>query len=86
MRLSMMTWPDVEAELAKGVSVLLPVGSIEQHGPMGLIGTDTICAEAVAEGAADRAGAIVAPALAYAPAPFNTGFPGTVSISPGPSC
>ncbi|RMF38911.1 MAG: creatininase family protein, partial [Alphaproteobacteria bacterium] len=61
--------------------IILPVGSTEQHGPMGLIGTDTICAEAIALRAAERAGALVAPPLAYTPAPFNTGFPGTVSLS-----
>lgn len=80
MLLSHMTWPEVDALLQDGICAILPVGSIEQHGPMGLIGTDTICASAVAERAGDLANAIVAPALAYTPAPFNTSFPGTVSI------
>ena len=48
---------------------------------MGLIGTDAICAERVAMGAADLADAMVAPTLAYTPAPFNMGFPGTISVS-----
>ena len=48
---------------------------------MGLIGTDAICAERVATGAADLADAMVAPTLAYTPAPFNMGFPGTISVS-----
>lgn len=81
MKLEHMTWYEVDARINDGAAVLLPVGSTEQHGPMGRIGTDTICAEAVALAAADRSGGIVAPALAYTPAPFNTGFPGTVSIS-----
>ena len=76
-----MTWPEVAAHLADHGGILLPVGSTEQHGPMGLIGTDTLCATAIAEAAAPLCGAVVAPALAYTPAPFNTGFPGTVSIS-----
>lgn len=80
MRLDRCTWPEVEAHLARGGGVLLPVGSTEQHGPMGLIGTDTLCATAIAEAAAPLCGALVAPALAYTPAPFNTGFPGTISI------
>ena len=83
MLLSLMTWPEVETHLAQGVCALLPVGSVEQHGPMGLIGTDVICAAAIAERAAAQVGAIVAPALSYTPAPFNTSFPGTVSITPG---
>ena len=44
--------------------ILLPTGSTEQHGPMGLIGTDTLCATAIAEAAAPLCGALVAPALA----------------------
>lgn len=82
MLLSLMTWPEVETRLATGVCAMLPIGSVEQHGPIGLVGTDTICAATVAERAASRAGVIVAPPIAYTPAPFNTSFPGTVSISP----
>ena len=80
MQLALMTWQEVEARLKKGASVMLPCGSTEQHGPMGLIGTDAICAEAVAIAAAERCDAIVAPTLSYTPAPFNTAFPGTVSL------
>ncbi len=81
MKLEHMTWYEVDTHINAGAAVLLPVGSTEQHGPMGRIGTDTICAEAVALAAARQCEGIVAPALAYTPAPFNTGFPGTVSIS-----
>lgn len=81
MQLAEMTWPEVGARIEQGACVMLPVGSTEQHGPMGRIGTDTICAEAVARRAADLCDAVVAPALAYTPAPFNTSFPGTVSVS-----
>lgn len=83
MRLDRMTWPQAEALLKRLPAVLLPVGSTEQHGPMGMIGTDAICAEAVALGAANRVGAAALPPLAYTPAPFNMAFPGTISISPG---
>ncbi len=81
MRLDHMTWYDVEARIEAGAAILLPVGSTEQHGPMGRIGTDTLCADAVATQAADICGALVAPPLAYTPAPFNTAFPGTVTVS-----
>ena len=81
MELSQMTWPEVETHLANGVVAILPVGSTEQHGPMGLIGTDAICAKAVALRAAELAPAIVVPEIAYTPAPFNTAFPGTLSVS-----
>jgi creatinine amidohydrolase len=80
MRLDQMTWPEVEAHLAQAGGIILPVGSTEQHGPMGLIGTDALCATAIAEAAAPLCGALVAPTLALTPAPFNTAFPGTISI------
>ncbi|MGF1631567.1 MAG: creatininase family protein [Kiloniellaceae bacterium] len=80
MRLSEMTWPEVEAYLKASSGIIVPTGSTEQHGPIGLIGTDAICAEAVALRAGEAAGAIVAPTLALAPAQFNLGFPGTISL------
>ena len=81
MRLDHATWQEVEAYLEVPAGIIVPTGSTEQHGPMGLIGTDAFCAEKIAEGAGQRAGAMVAPTIAYAPAPFNTSFPGTISIS-----
>lgn len=81
MRLDQMSWEEVEAYLAHRDDAILPVGSTEQHGPIGLIGTDTLCATAVAEAAGARAGSIVLPPLAYTPAPFNMDFPGTISVS-----
>jgi creatinine amidohydrolase len=83
MRLDRMNWPEVEQRLASGRrGVILPLGSLEQHGAAGALGTDAICAEAVALRAAELAGAVVLPVLAYGPAQFNLGFPGTVSLRP----
>lgn len=83
MKLEEMTWLEVEAYLADCRGIILPTGSVEQHGPMGLIGTDAICAREIAWQAAAECAAIVAPELTYAPAPFNMSFPGTVSLSNG---
>jgi creatinine amidohydrolase len=81
MRLDLCTWQEVASYLARADGIIIPVGSTEQHGPMGLIGTDALCAQSIAQAAADQAGAIVAPTLALTPAPFNAAFPGTISIS-----
>jgi creatinine amidohydrolase len=80
MRLNLSTWPEVEDYLQTCATIIVPMGSIEQHGPNGLIGTDAICAESVAVRAGDIGGFMVAPTLAYGVAPFNLGFPGTVSL------
>ena len=81
MNLDLMGWEEVERYLSHRTDAVLPTGSMEQHGPIGLIGTDALCATAVAEAAAERAGSVVLPPVAYTPAPFNMGFPGTISVS-----
>ncbi|RAN68805.1 creatininase [Bacillus sp. SRB_336] len=52
--------------LASGEAiVLIPVGSLEQHGPHLPLGTDTILSKHFAEGVAERLGALVAQPIAY---------------------
>ncbi|MBT6925452.1 MAG: creatininase family protein, partial [Marinovum sp.] len=80
MQLILSTWMEVQAYLLETDGILIPTGSIEQHGPMGLIGTDMLCAGDIATAAAKRVNALVAPPLAYAPAEFNMGFAGTISL------
>jgi len=82
MVLQHATWPDVEAYLQRSRGVVIPLGSTEQHGPTGLIGTDSITAEAVARGIGELAGALVGPTLSLGPAQFNLAFPGTVCLRP----
>lgn len=61
--------------------VLVPVGSIEQHGPHLPLDTDTVIAVAVAAGAADRLpGTWVAPPVAYGASGEHQSFSGTCSI------
>ena len=81
MKLEEQTWYQVHDYLKRSNGIILPTGSIEQHGPIGLIGTDAICAREISWAAADLVNACVAPELAYGHAPFNMGFAGTVSIS-----
>ncbi|NKB53972.1 MAG: creatininase family protein [Rhizobiaceae bacterium] len=81
MRLDLCTWREVEAYLKQSSGIVIPVGSNEQHGPIGLIGTDALCAQSVALEMAKLTRALVAPTLCYTPAPFNMSFPGTISIS-----
>lgn len=50
MLLEHCTWQQIETYLTNVRGIVVPIGSIEQHGPLGLIGTDAICAEAIARG------------------------------------
>ena len=84
MRLERSTWTEVEAYLERSTGILIPLGSTEQHGPGGLIGTDALVAEGIACRAASHGdGILVAPVIAYTPAQFNLAFPGTVSLRAG---
>ncbi len=67
---------------AKSQSIIIPIGSTEQHGPNGLIGTDALCAEAVAQGVGDKAEALVAPTISVGMAQHHLGFPGSMTLTP----
>ncbi|MFQ3622083.1 MAG: creatininase family protein [Acetobacteraceae bacterium] len=82
MRLSFCTWAEVEAYLAGSTGIIVPVGSTEQHGPNGLIGTDAICAEAVANGVGEATGAMVAPVIAVGMAQHHLAFAGSITLRP----
>lgn len=82
MLLHLLTWQEVEEYLARSTGIILPIGSTEQHGPTGLIGTDAICAEAIAKGVGDETHAIVAPTINVGMALHHTAFPGSMSLRP----
>ena len=82
MLLKLAMWTDVEEYLAKRKDVIIPVGSTEQHGPGGPIGTDLIVAEELASELGEERRAMVAPALPYALSSLHGAFPGTISLRP----
>lgn len=81
MNLMTLTGAEVAEHLALSPGMIIPIGSIEQHGPTGLVGTDALCAEVIAREAGTRGTILVAPTISYAPAQFNMAFPGTISIT-----
>lgn len=82
MRLHLSTWPEVEAYLRRSQGLIIPIGSTEQHGPTGLIGTDAMCAEAIAQGVGEATAALVAPTINVGMALHHTAFPGSMSLRP----
>jgi creatinine amidohydrolase len=82
MLLHLSTWTEVESYLKQSQGIILPIGSTEQHGPTGLIGTDAICAEAIAKGVGEAASAFVGPTINVGMALHHTGFPGSISLKP----
>lgn len=81
MFLQRATWPEVEAYLKHSTAIAIPVGSTEQHGPTGLIGTDAICPETIAGGMA-AAGILVGPTLSIGMAQHHLAFPGSITLRP----
>jgi len=82
MILQQSTWSDVETYLTRSKGLIVPIGSTEQHGPNGPIGTDAICPEIVSMGVEAADDVLVAPTLAYGMAQHHLAFPGTVSLKP----
>lgn len=83
MLLAKSTWPEVEAFLQRSKTVVVPIGSNEQHGPTGLLGTDWMCPEIIAhEAQKGRDDLLVAPTFNIGMAQHHLGFPGTISLKP----
>jgi creatinine amidohydrolase len=82
MLLQLSTWLEVEAYLEQSKGIILPIGSTEQHGPTGLIGTDAICAEKIAHGVGEVTQALVAPTINVGMALHHMAFPGSISLRP----
>lgn len=76
------TWRRARESFRKAKVALIPVGSIEQHGPHLPLGTDLFLAEALAEGAAAETGAICAPAVPVGLSEHHRQFWGTLWVGP----
>lgn len=75
-----MTSPEVEAFLAGHDTVIVPVGSTEQHGPHGPLLTDALVPTEVARRVAPELGAVVAPTINYGLSYPHVGFTGLVHV------
>lgn len=75
-----MTNPEVEAFLERSRTVIVPVGSVEQHGPHAPLLTDVIVPSEVARRVAPRVDAAVAPAVNYGLSYPHVGFTGVAHI------
>jgi creatinine amidohydrolase/Fe(II)-dependent formamide hydrolase-like protein len=82
MRLHLSTWQEVETYLRHSTAILIPIGSTEQHGPTGLIGTDALCPEIIGGLAADEAGLLKAPTFNVGVAQHHMAFPGSMTLRP----
>lgn len=78
-----LSWVEVVELTVDTELVILPVGAVEQHGPHLPLLVDAITVEALACEASTRAGAAVAPTVAYSSSQGHSQlFPGTLALSP----
>ena len=82
MELRFSTWQEVDHFLETSKTIVIPIGSTEQHGPNGLIGTDALCPEALALKLGEETGALIAPTIAVGMAQHHLGFAGSITLKP----
>ncbi len=82
MQLHLSSWPEIGKYLETSKTILIPIGSTEQHGPNGLLGTDCICPETIGRRAGDEAGFLVAPTFNVGQAQHHMAFAGTITLRP----
>ncbi|MDY7511248.1 creatininase family protein [Ralstonia wenshanensis] len=82
MRLHFSTWAEIERYLSRSRTIVIPIGSNEQHGPTGLLGTDWMCPEIIAHEAEKSADILVAPTFNIGMAQHHLAFAGTISLRP----
>ena len=84
MILELSTWQDIETWLATSKTIVVPIGSMEQHGPNGFIGTDALCPTIIAREAERLAPdkMLVGPTFNIGSAQHHLGFTGTITLRP----
>ena len=83
MLMPLSSWPEIDARLKANRTVVVPIGSNEQHGPTGLLGTDWMCPEIIAHAAEKTDDSLmIAPTFNIGMAQHHLAFAGTISLRP----
>lgn len=80
MELASMSWKRAE-EVFKDIDIaILPVGSVENHGTHGPLGTDFLVPDKLAKMVAEKTKVLVLPTMPYGVCPHHRKFKGTINI------
>ncbi|MHB8643484.1 MAG: creatininase family protein [Gaiellaceae bacterium] len=79
MKIEDCNWMQVEEYLEDDDRIVVPLGSIEQHGYLSL-GVDRILSERVSVEAAEPLGVLVLPSLPYGLTPYFAAYPGSPTL------
>ncbi|MBI1898826.1 MAG: creatininase family protein [Acidobacteria bacterium] len=76
------TWPEIRGAVAENRVAVLPVGTVEQHGPHLPLVTDVLTATEISRLAVERIPheAVLMPAVYYAFNEHHLDFPGTIAV------
>src|SRR5262245_20130527 len=77
-----LTQPEIAAQLKANPLVIMPAGSVEQHGPHLPTGTDTFAANVIAHRVAEAMDGLVLPGPALGVTPMHMPYEGTVTLTP----
>ena len=77
-----LTQPEIAAQLKSNPLVILPAGSVEQHGPHLPTGTDIFAANVISAAVAERMDGLVLPATPFGVTPMHMPFEGTITFTP----
>lgn len=77
-----LTQPEIAAQLKKNPLVILPAGSVEQHGPHLPAGTDTFAANVIGHAVAEQMDGLVLPGGPLGVTPMHMPFEGTITLTP----
>ena len=77
-----LTQPEIAEQLKKNPLVILPAGSVEQHGPHLPTGTDIYASMVIGHAVAERMDGLLLPGGPIGVTPMHMPFEGTLSLSP----
>ena len=77
-----LTQPEIAGQLKKNPLVVLPAGSVEQHGPHLPTGTDIFASNVIGHAVAGKLDGLVLPATPFGVTPMHMPFEGTISFTP----
>ena len=84
IRMKDMNWPDIKEAVKKGfTTVVLAIGSTEQHGPHLPMKSDSMIGDAISFRVAEKLGhTLQAPTISLGCSDHHLAFPGTISLQP----
>src|SRR4029450_1836111 len=77
-----LTQPEIAAQFKRNPLVVLPAGSVEQHGPHLPAGTDIFASNVIGHAVAERMDGLVLPGGPLGVTPMHMPFEATITLTP----